>query len=215
MARLNLRPISLRGDSPAVITPPSPSSEDTRRSGLRFARGCPLRLGVRCRTAPTLSCHGLTVAVSARFPVRGSAKVDRFAFAADEGLMAFIQQRGSLRARSYRMAAAPLSPCRQVPRQRTSEGQAFGLQGFAPFTFGCGYFRTTLSCHGLTVVAHVRSPVRGSTDERVRSTPLRPWVNGLLCERYPQVRHTVPHARATQASSKKLCTNGIGVPCPL
>jgi hypothetical protein len=56
--------------------------------------------------------------------------------------MAFIQRRGSPRAQSLRMATAPLSPCRQVPRQRTSEGQAFGLQGVAPFTFGCGHFRT-------------------------------------------------------------------------
>ena len=129
--------------------------------------------------------------------------------------MTFIQRRGLIRARCPRMAAAPLPPCRQVPRQRTSEGQAFGLQGFAPFTFGCGLSRTTLSCHGLTVVALVRSPVRGSTTERVRSTPLGPRVNGLLCELYPQVRHTAPHARVTQASSTKLCTNGIGVPCPL
>ncbi len=38
-------------------------------------KGLPPSPWVRCRTAPTLSCHGLTVAVSARFPVRGSAKV--------------------------------------------------------------------------------------------------------------------------------------------
>jgi len=129
MARLNLRLISSRGDSPAVTTPPSPPSEDARRSSLRIARGCPLHLGVRCRTAPALSCHGLTVAVSARFPVRGS------------------------------------------------------------------------------------------TNECVRGTPLGLWVNGLLCgpswTRCLQAQHTVPHARATQASSTKLCTNGIGVPCPL
>ena len=67
--------------------------------------------------------------------------------------MTFIQRRGLIRARSLRMAAAPLSPCRQVPRQRTSEGQAFGLQGFAPFTFGCGLSRTAfelprLDCGG-------------------------------------------------------------------
>jgi hypothetical protein len=122
--------------------------------------------------------------------------------------MTFIQRRWftprpkSPHGHSSAVATPPSS------RQRTSEGQAFGLQGFAPFIFGCGLSRTTLSCHGLTVVAHVRSPVRGSTRECVRSTPFGPWVNGLLCgpswTRCPQAQHTVPHARATQASCTPL-----------
>jgi hypothetical protein len=87
-------------------------------------KGLPPSPWVRCRTAPALSCHGLTVAVSARFPVRGSAKVDCFLFClcSESGLHCsdpaarFIPHPKSPHGRSPAVAMPPSSPSENFRR---------------------------------------------------------------------------------------------------
>jgi hypothetical protein len=73
--------------------------------------------------------------------------------------------------------------------------------------FGCVFYRTEwLICW----------PVSGSTLERVRCTPLGPWVNGPRAFQFPQARHAAPIGACNAGETVVLdCTSESGVPGPL